>query len=71
MTGQPSPKALLVQKREDIIGDIEKLRSLLSSLQQHRRTLQKKIAEREADLTAKREEMALLEKVPRSVLVFM
>ena len=65
LTGEPSPRAVLQQRRADFEADVEKLDKLIVSLGTHKETLAKKIAEREADLASKREEMGLLEKVCR------
>eukprot|EP00951_Prasinocladus_malaysianus_P028657 scaffold261935_cov46-Prasinocladus_malaysianus.AAC.1 len=58
----PQPKQLLSQKKQDFISDIEKFKQLIATLEQHKIALQKKNTEREADLVAKRKEMATVEK---------
>lgn len=54
---------MLSKQQDDLQSDIDKLSKLLVSLKQHKQTMQKKIAEREADLEAKKQEMSLLQKV--------
>lgn len=63
LSSEPSPKELMLRQRDDLTADIDKLEKLKANLQQHKGTLVKKIAQREADLAAKRQEMGLLEKV--------
>eukprot|EP00873_Tetraselmis_striata_P007768 jgi/Tetstr1/428032/TSEL_001816.t1 len=62
LQSEPSPKAAALQRREDFLGDIAKFEKLIDTLAQHKGSLAKKIAEREADLASKRKEVALLGK---------
>ncbi|PSC74916.1 Kinetochore NDC80 [Micractinium conductrix] len=61
LRGQPSPLLAARQAREETLADKEKFLKLLDNLQTHNASLQRKLVERQADVTAQQAELAGVE----------
>lgn len=62
LRGEPSPLVAARAAREETLGDKEKFLKLLDNLQAHKASLQRKLAERKADVAAQQAELAGVER---------
>ncbi|PRW33702.1 Kinetochore NDC80 [Chlorella sorokiniana] len=62
LRGEPSPLLAARTAKEETLADKEKFLKLLDNLQAHKTSLQRKLAERQADVAAQAAELAAVEK---------